>query len=240
MPVSLFIALQFLTVLPVRPQVTPTTDDTARSLLFYPFAGLVIGLILTLALWLLPISAPLISAALLLIIWIALTGGLHLDGLADSADAWLGGLNSKSKTLAIMKDPTCGSIAVITLIMVLLLKFCLLYTLVLQQNWLALIWAPVLARLAMPMLFLTTPYVREQGLGVALQQMLPATEIRWLLLLTTILAWFFIGLLPIIAGLAVFLFLRYLMERRLAGFTGDTAGALLELLEVSLLLFIIL
>lgn len=62
-------------------------------------------------------------AALLLVFWVLATGALHLDGLADSADAWVGGLGDRERTLAIMKDPCCGPAAVVALVVVLLVKF---------------------------------------------------------------------------------------------------------------------
>jgi adenosylcobinamide-GDP ribazoletransferase len=67
-----------------------------------------------------------LHAALLLTVWVLLSGGLHLDGLADSADAWLGGFGDRERTLTIMKDPRSGPIAVVVLVLVLLLKFCAL------------------------------------------------------------------------------------------------------------------
>ena len=235
----LLIALQFLTIFPIRLPRLPTAAEQGKSLLFYPLVGALIGALLSMALWLLPTTSPLVSAAILLILWIVFTGGLHLDGLADSADAWLGGIGDKARTLAIMKDPAAGPIAVVTLVSLLLLKFALLYTVVIQQLWPALIWACLLSRLAMPLLFLTTPYVREQGLGSIMQHYLPATAIRWLSALMSCIILFVLGVCPLLIGLSIFLSLRYLMEKRLGGFTGDTAGALLELLEVTILLTVV-
>ena len=68
-------------------------------------------------------ASPLLQAALLLALWVALTGALHLDGLADSADAWLGGFGDPARTLEIMKDPRSGPVAVVVLVLLLLLKF---------------------------------------------------------------------------------------------------------------------
>ena len=123
------IALQFLTRLPVRLPGTPDERTIGNSLLYYPLVGVVIGVLLV-ALFLALADAPAgLRAALVLAAWVIVTGALHLDGLADSADAWAGGLGDREKTLAIMKDPYCSPAAVVTLVVVLLLKFAALHSL---------------------------------------------------------------------------------------------------------------
>jgi len=237
---SLLIAIQFLTIVPVRLNSELTEQAIGRSLLFYPLVGLLIGIVLSLLAGSLSAQPAMVAASLLLLVWVVITGALHLDGLADSADAWLGGIGDKARTLSIMKDPAAGPIAVATLVLVLLLKFVMLTVLLTQQNWAALIWSVILARTALPLLFLTTDYVRPQGLGSILKQQQSATYTRRLLLAVSLIAFFSIGLYALLFALAVFLLLRYMMERRLNGFTGDTAGAMVELLETVLLIFFVL
>ncbi|MCB2426828.1 adenosylcobinamide-GDP ribazoletransferase [Methylophaga pinxianii] len=237
---SFLIALQFLTILPVQLKGTLTDKEIGHSLLFYPVVGLLIGLVLGLLAWSLNAQLPMVSAILVLTVWVTLSGALHLDGLADSADAWLGGIGDKAKTLLIMKDPAAGPIAVVTIVLVLLIKFVMLTVLLSQQNCWELIWSVILARTALPLLFLTTDYVRPRGLGSILKQQQSAIHTRRLMLIVGVLALFSIGLFPLLFGLLVFLLLRYLMERRLNGFTGDTAGAMVELLEAALLIFFVL
>ncbi|HCN99140.1 MULTISPECIES: adenosylcobinamide-GDP ribazoletransferase [unclassified Methylophaga] len=237
---ALLIALQFLTILPVRLQGEFTAQDIGRSLLFYPVVGLLIGIVLSLLGWNLTSQSPMVSAILVLAVWVTITGALHIDGLADSADAWLGGIGDKAKTLSIMKDPAAGPIAVVTIVLVLLIKFVMLTVLLAEQNWWALIWSVILARTALPLLFLTTDYVRPHGLGSILKQQQSGVHTRRLMLLIGVLALFSVGLFALLFGLLVFLLLRYLMERRLNGFTGDTAGAMVELLETALLIFFVL
>src|ERR1700712_2599859 len=126
-------------------------------LLFYPWVGVLFGSLL-MALNLLLEGAPqLLHAALLLTVWVLLSGGLHLGRLADSADAWLGGFGDRERTLTIMKDPRSGPIAVVTLVLVLLLKFAALLALIEQQHSVFLIIVPLIGRSAMLGLFLTTP-----------------------------------------------------------------------------------
>ena len=231
----LWIALQFLSSLPVSLPGMPAPREVGRSLLWYPLVGLLFGLLLWLAShWLQGTPAPL-HAALLLTLWVLLSGALHLDGLADSADAWLGGFGDRERTLLIMKDPRSGPIAVVTLVLVLMLKFCALWVLVEQGNGVQLLLAPLIGRAAMLGLFLSTPYVRQGGLGQALAEHLPRRAAGWVLL-GCMLFCLLLGGWTVVLALAVFAWLRQLMCRRLGGTTGDTAGAMLELLELAVVL----
>ena len=234
---SWWVALQFLTRLPVTLAGMPTPEQIGRSLLFYPLVGLLIGLLLLGAQQLLADSAVLLQAALLLTLWVGISGGLHLDGLADSADAWVGGFGDRERTLAIMKDPRSGPIAVVVLVLLLLLKFAALVALLESGSALLLLLVPWLARCLLPLLFLTTPYVRAGGLGQALAEHLPRQYLPWVLLANA-LAMLLLGwsaLLALLVAGAVFCYLRALMRKRLGGTTGDTAGALLEIAECAVL-----
>ncbi len=234
----ILIALQFLTTLPVRYRGAPTDEEIGRSLTFYPLIGLVLGLFLAAGAWLLQRQPPLLVAALLLLAWTALTGALHLDGLADCADAWVGGRGDRVRTLAIMKDPYSGPVGVAAVVIVLLLKFAALTVLCGNRAFLLLTVAPVLGRAAIQGLFLTTPYVRPQGLGAALVAQMRRGETFLVLCLTCALVWLAwerTGLAALlVAGGGLVLFRRAMM-RRIGGTTGDTAGALVELVEVSVL-----
>jgi adenosylcobinamide-GDP ribazoletransferase len=233
-----WIALQFLSSLPIRLPGMPAPQELGRSLLFYPAVGVLLGSVL-MALNLLLDGAPLfLHAALLLAAWVLLSGGLHLDGLADSADAWLGGFGDRERTLTIMKDPRSGPIAVVTLVIVLLLKFTALLALIEFHHSVGMLLAPVIGRTAMLGLFLNTPYVRAGGLGQALADHLPRRSGIQVLAITAVVCVLiggFAGLASVIVATAGFFWLRRLMIRRLGGTTGDTAGAMLELLEVLVL-----
>ena len=234
----LLIALQFLTRWPIRLAGMPTSEQIGRSLLWYPLVGLLIGLLLLGAQQLLGDTPALLQAALLLAIWVGISGGLHLDGLADSADAWAGGFGDRERTLRIMQDPRSGPIAVVVLVLLLLLKLVALAALLDAELSLALLLAPLLGRSALLALFLTTPYVRRGGLGQALADHLPRA-LGWRVLLASALAAVLLGggsgVLVVLVALALFWLLRRLMCQRLGGTTGDTAGALLELLECAVL-----
>ena len=230
---AFLIALQFLTRLPISLPGMPAPAAVGRSLLSYPLVGLLLGAVLLSAQWALQGVAPALQAALLLILWVGLTGGLHLDGLADSADAWAGGFGDRERTLTIMQDPRSGPIAVVVLVLLLLLKFAALVALLESGAGLLLLLVPWLARCLLPLLFMTTPYVRAGGLGQALAEHLPRRQLPWVLV-ANVLAMLLFGwsaLLALLVAGGVFIWLRSLMLKRLDGTTGDTAGALLEIAE---------
>ena len=237
------IALQFLTRIPVRISEQHNDQDIGNSLLYYPLVGLIIGLVLYVFGLILNETPPLVTAALLLTIWVSFTGGLHLDGLADSADAWIGGIGNKEKTLLIMKDPNCGPAGVVAIFLVLLIKFSALHTLSSTSNWSVLLFILLLSRTALPLLLLTTVYVRADGLGTTLSQYQPRRMSKLVIASTVVLVILFGGsdsILLLIATMITFLLLRFLMLRRIGGTTGDTAGALVEICETVLLLTVVL
>ncbi|HEB86499.1 MAG TPA: adenosylcobinamide-GDP ribazoletransferase [Gammaproteobacteria bacterium] len=240
---SFIIALQFLTRIPVPALRDISEAEMGRSLLYYPLVGIVIGLLLAGLNMLLAGAPDGLQAALVLAAWVLITGALHLDGLADSADAWLGGLGDRERSLAIMKDPRSGPAAVVLIVLLLLIKFAALQTLVTGVHWPVLILAPLLARTALPLLFQTTAYVRPGGLATAI-----AENVSWIggillplfvcLIILVSLGWRAAS--PIIAALATFVLLRAIMCKRLGGTTGDTAGAMVEVIETVVLVVAVL
>lgn len=237
---SLILAIQFLTRIPLPVRFEPCERHWGQSVLFYPFAGLLIGLILVGALGLLGAGQPELKAAILLILWVGITGGLHLDGLADCADAWAGGMGSHERSLAIMKDPAAGPIAVIWLMLVLMLKWAALVEIVKQLDAAAVLIVPMLGRLAIMALMLTTAYVRPGGLGEKMIVNLPVVPAQLSIVAWLICALWFIGLIPVLVALFVWLGIRYIALRRLGGVTGDVYGAAVELTEAAVLASVVL
>ncbi len=234
----LLVALQFLTRFPVPASPDMDSRDAGRSLLYYPLVGLLLGLLLAALGWLLGGTDVRLTAGLLLFVWVLITGGLHLDGLADSADGWVGGLGDRERTLAIMKDPHCGPAAVVALVLVLILKFAALQAIVATADWRALVLAPILGRTAPVALFLATPYVRSDGLGTALAEYRPSGASAGAVLIVVVAVTLIAhghGVWLLLAGAVLFALLRALMIRRLGGTTGDTAGATVELVETATL-----
>jgi len=208
---SLLAALGFLTRVPVPAWVFKDAQATKTSLAWYPAVGLLMGGVLWSLAWLGSTLPPMLLAALLLLVWTGLTGALHLDGLADSADAWVGGLGDRERTLAIMKDPRSGPMGV-----------------------------TAVARAAITTAFLCTPYVRSQGLGSALTDSPRAACLIGVFAALAVAAcsgWH--GIRGLLAVSVVFACWRFACMRRLGGMTGDTLGALTELAEVAVLVMLV-
>lgn len=238
---SFLAALCFLSIFPVPADWLKKQDDRTVqgcSILFYPLVGLLLGLALFVAVFFLSVFDNLLTAALLVTMWVIATGALHLDGLADTADAWLGGHGDRDKTLAILKDTHAGVAAMVAIVLILMLKILALND-IHGPLLLAILVTPVLARTAVIGLLLTTDYVRANGIGtkmiVAMPRKLAWAVIGLVCLLTVVvLQWKAIYILASIV-LAIFLY-RIMLVRRLGGTTGDTAGALIEIIEVLVLL----
>jgi len=240
---SFLLALQFLTILPVGPIRTADDVELSLSVLYYPLVGAVIGVfIVALAIVSQGLFSPLLTAVCIVALWLVLTGALHMDGLADSADAWMGGLGSTSRTLMLMKDPTCGPVAVAAVVLVLLLKVAAVAQLLAADTFFSMLWVPVMARMSLVLLLLTTPYVREGGMAKTLLQKLSAPAaitvcaLVSLLLLVSLSA---VAALMLVALALLLIYLRQLMMQRLGGCTGDTLGAAAELSEVAALLLLV-
>lgn len=247
-------ALAFLTRIPTPYLKRTDNDVAATSLLYYPLVGAILGTAMLAFTVMCVVWNPhvnlLLLAALLLFIWTLLTGALHLDGLADSADAWVGGLGNRERTLAIMKDPQSGPIGVTAVVLILLLKCAALYALlesvagnrIGQWNfWLlsaGVLLVPMLSRASVVGLLATTPYVRAQGLASSLTA--GATPMR-IALMGTVLALLAGVLLQTRAlfilalWLTILMAARQMMMKRLGGCTGDTIGACIEVQEALLL-----
>lgn len=136
-------AFQFLTRLPVKAEIDFSPDLLKRSASYYPLVGVVIGIIVwgfaALTSMVLP---PLPCAILTLVVWVWLTGGLHLDGWMDAADA-LFSYRSRERMLEIMKDSRVGAMGVIACVLLLMLKASLLYTVLVERNVSGLLLLPM-------------------------------------------------------------------------------------------------
>ena len=235
----LWLALQLLTVIPTPRVAEYDPRAFGWSMLCYPLVGALVGALLYGAGWLLAGSDMLLAAGLLLALWAGISGGIHLDGFADTVDAWVGSHGDGPRALEIMKDPVSGPMAVAALVVLLLLKFAALTVLLREGAWLSMAAVPIAARALPVALFLTTPYVRREGLGSDAAACLPRGG-GWLVLALTALVliqswgvpslWLLLGL-----ALLVLLWRQRLMSW-IGGTTGDTAGALVEIAEVLLLI----
>ncbi|WFB57406.1 adenosylcobinamide-GDP ribazoletransferase [Paenibacillus sp. BR1-192] len=258
-------AFQFLSRLPVRREIPFTPEVQQRSVVFYPFVGAVIGVIVAvLGLGLSFVLPSFPAAVILLAAWVALTGGLHLDGWMDSADALLSH-RSRERMLEIMKDSRVGAMGVMACMLLLLLKASLIMSVWdlsegvwKQEAWL-LVLAPVWSRWFMVHAMYRWPMARgSEGLAalfhglsvrrrslagiVAILLTLVVIGLLWCTTSTLDLAAIGIGGILVIplAAWAVGSLTAERMSRRLGGLTGDTYGALNEWIETIVLILVVL
>lgn len=226
---SLIVACRYLTVLPLPLEAVP--GDLGRAAGWFPVVGLLLGLALGAAALLLdPVLPPLAGAVLLVALWAGLTGGLHLDGLADTLDG-LGGGWSREEALAIMRDERIGAYGVTAIALVVALKIATLASLEPGLRWRALLLAPALGRLGPLVLARLCPPARAEGAGHAFALAVSGRSLVAAVLVAVAAAlgltgpWGALLVAAVAADAAAFaLYLR----RRLGGLTGDCLGALVE------------
>lgn len=232
----LLLAISFLTVFPVNLRQPPARGDIGRAAAWFPVIGVLIGGI-TLLVWSgLRMIIPVFSAAVVsTVVWIFLSGGLHLDGLADCCDGLLHPSNPERR-LEIMKDPRLGSFGGIGLILAILCKFVFLVDLEpARLTWIVL--AAVLGRWVL-LLVARQPMARPGGMGADFAMGLsPMVYFAALIPVTAvILATGWLSLIAaLLAHLVVWGAVR-LAVMRLGGVTGDVMGLSVELAELSVLL----
>ena len=234
--IHLRIALAFLTILPVN---HAESEEPGRAFTFFPLVGLVIGALLAIAAHALRQWFPVDVAAFgIVVLWVILTGGLHLDGFGDSCDGLLATVDPERR-LEIMKDPRAGSWAVVGLILLLLGKWLALR----EVSVLGLIVPAVMGRWVMVMAAYGFPYARPDGLGVYFRRGLGRRQV----IIATVSVILIVGLwsllvdrrgivLLLVGWLLVMGVGRWAARRLDGGLTGDVYGALCELTELVTLL----
>ncbi|GEK47394.1 adenosylcobinamide-GDP ribazoletransferase [Bisbaumannia pacifica] len=234
---GLVLALQFLTRIPL-PLACPWTPATRRwALRAYPLVGLLLGGLLALAALALSGWPTPLQALALLSLWVALSGGLHLDGVMDLADA-LGSNAPLERRWAILKDAQVGSFAILALVFLLAWKGVLLWALLeagVAPLWLLVV--PALARFGAVALLRLAPIARREGLAWAWRQESRHRDLALSLLPPVALFWWLPGGWWLLVALAAFLLaFAALMVRSFRGINGDMLGAAIEGGELWLLL----
>jgi len=235
---SLLLALQFLTIIPVK---IKDVDDNkmATALTYFPIIGLLLGLILIGAnnfLIFLGIKQFSINI-ILIILLIILTGGLHLDGLTDTCDAF-SSRKDKDEMLRIMRDSHIGVMGALSLIVVILLKIAFLSSISISLKTISLLLMCSLSRWSLVFAMFLFPYARNEGKakafiqGVNFKNFSVATIIA---LLTAFFIWKFNGLIIFIIITASGYLIGKFISKRVGGITGDTLGAINELTEIIIL-----
>ena len=231
------LAFAFLTIVPVRFRNGHVSEaDLAASRLAYPLVGLVIGLALAALSVELSRSAttPGLAAFVLIVAEVAIAGGLHLDGLADTADGlFLGG--SAERRLLVMRDPHIGSFGVAAMVLTLLGKFAALSALTGRSRALAVLAAALIGRTLILVSAGIAPYARREGTGrLVVEATTPRDSVAaaGLVLVAGLLLGGPAGLSAACVTLVLAWSLTRLARDRLGGVTGDILGALVELGEL--------
>ncbi|MFJ5537414.1 adenosylcobinamide-GDP ribazoletransferase [Vreelandella titanicae] len=236
---GVLLALQFLTRIPI-PISVPWTPDTRRwAVRAFPLVGLMIGGLLALvALGMQNVPAP-VSALAVLSVWVTLSGGLHLDGIMDIADA-LGSNQPIARRWEIMKDPQIGSFGMLALVFLLAWKGVLLWALLAYQAplwWLLML--PALGRWAGVALLVLTPCAQQKGLAWSWQQSLSGQDVALALVPIVLIALLAPAIVLMMLTVTVFvLLIRWLMLRLFNGINGDMVGATIEGGELWLLILL--
>jgi adenosylcobinamide-GDP ribazoletransferase len=220
-------AFSFLTILPLG---YAQQRKAGYTFSYYPVVGIVLGVVLFLTRQL-PLT-PDLSAFFTLLVWIVLSGALHLDGFADCCDA-LFATTTIEKRLEILKDPRAGSWAVVGVVMLLLGKFLFLR----EVNPIMLLFIPMMGRWAIVWIVSAFPYARPSGLGGFFRdgfgstQVITSAIIGGLILLIGIVLITpqLLVLMPIALGTT--LLVGLFAQSKLGGVTGDVYGATCECVE---------
>jgi adenosylcobinamide-GDP ribazoletransferase len=231
---SLLAAVRFLTVLPLPAEGPEDARDLGRSVRFFPLIGILAGLAMVgLDALLGAVLPPWPRSVLVVLAMVGISGGLHLDGLADTADGFLSS-RSRERVLEIMRDSRIGSMGVLAIVGALMLKAAALASVPPGRRWWALLLMPLAGRTALVLELNLVPYARATGLGLVFA----AYKTRWDAVLAIALlaglgsalaGWR--GLTAAAATVVLTAVVSLWCRRKIGGFTGDTLGAACELGE---------
>lgn len=228
---KIMLAIQFLTIIPA-PAAMVEKEEYHSVMGWFPMAGLLVGVFGAMVYWLgQQVLPPEIALIMVLLTQFILTGGLHLDGLADTFDGCMSGRDLQRK-LEIMKDSRLGTHGAVILLFVMILKFTSLLLMPNTTRTLVIILAPVIGRFSLVLGAWRSTYAREKGLGnlfigvIDTKDMVTALMI--LLLCLRIYPTSYISLVVVIPGIYLS---KKIIASILGGMTGDTLGAINEISE---------
>ncbi len=232
-----WLALSFLTTIPA-PAIPFVEGGLGRSAKWFPLVGLIIGSILTGSHWLLGLVLPgSVTAVLIVALWAWLTGGLHLDGLADCGDGLLAAAN-RERRLEILQDSRIGAFGAILLVLFLMAKVTAVATL--SAPAVGLILAPTLARWFL-LIAARQPSARPGGMGDSFAASLTPKTFAFAVILPVLLV--VVGgwrggqtVLAVLLALIVTFAILGMARSRLGGVTGDVFGLVVEMTELAVLL----
>ena len=236
---GLLTAIGFLTAAPIGVRGELREGDFGRASVWFPAVGLLVGLLLAGVDWCgRAVWDPMVAAALVVGAAVVVTGGLHTDGLMDTADA-LFSRAGRERMLEIMKDPRSGALGVAAGACILLTKFAACAHLAGGEHWRVIAAAPALGRLAMVIAVGAFPYARESGTGARIAAEVGRRHAIGALVLGAAIAVVLLnvsGLLVFAMSLALAVVGGWYARRLLGGLTGDVYGAVNEVVEVAALL----
>ena len=236
---GLLLAFRYLTIVPVPGR--RHDGDLGRAAPWFPVVGLGIGGALVVTEWVTTrLFPPLLAALLVVTAWKLVTGGLHLDGLADCLDGLVG--RDVDHRLAIMRDSRIGAFGAIGLILFLFLEIVAVSELLPALRWRVLLATPAIARALPALLASWFRPARRDGHGVAFHDGLALTAAPLGLALALVLAFVVleeVGIVAVAVAAIVAFAIASFLARRLGGITGDVLGAAVELGELAVLLTVI-
>lgn len=243
MMLSFLLAIQFLTIIPI-PIKHIYEKKMVGAMIYFPIIGLLLGLALGGINYLLCLlNFPQFSIDIILVVLLILfTGGIHLDGLADTSDAILS-RKDKEEMLRIMRDPHLGVMGVLGIISILLLKISFLDAISPSLKSAALVLMCVLSRWALVLAMFIFPYARAEGKAKLFIQGINSKILTLATLMVLVLVVLFSHLsgILILAAVAISTYIiGKLISSKIGGLTGDSLGAINEIVEVSTLFFIFL
>ncbi len=238
------IMLQFFTTIPVPCKLEFTQEEFGKGIIYIPFIGTIIGAFL-LALYYLSslLSSDTVSAVFTVIGGVIITGGLHLDGLADTFDG-IFSYRPKEKMLEIMKDPRLGTFGGMALFFLLLLKILFILSISKIVVGKAIFVMPLFGRLGMIWCAGTSEYAREKsGMGSGTIDFTGFREILLCTGITVLIAFFAIGpsmIFPLATTIIFTLVFTKFIYSKIGGTTGDILGACTEISEIVLLFTVLI
>jgi len=240
---GLLAAIAFLTRIPTGSRIAFDAEDVGGSARWFPIVGALIGGFSVVGLLIFRrIFPPLITGALVVAIDTLITGALHLDGLADTADGFGAG-QTPEDVLRIMRDHAVGSYGAVALVLAIALKVTAIAALVDHTDaWRYLILAPALGRWATVLLTATLPYARRleetpsKGAVAGLMQKreLAISTVFAVLIAAATVGWR--GVIFCLLVIAITALWGWFCSRRIHGVTGDTLGATVAISEIAVLL----
>ncbi|MFH1823738.1 MAG: adenosylcobinamide-GDP ribazoletransferase [Candidatus Firestonebacteria bacterium] len=237
---NFLIALQFLTRIPVKIQREIKESDLVNSVVFFPLAGLILGLILVGTNFILSLFLPSFASLLLTFaVYLLLTGCMHLDGFADTIDGLYGG-KTKEEIFKIMDDSHLGAMGAVWLFIILILKVFLLVNFNISNLNIAFILMPVLSRTGIILQMFFAPPAKNNGLGsifckkVPFKQLIMAIGFSFLISLLVGLNGIFAFLITTVISILIALY----FVKKIGGITGDIFGFTVEIIEICVLIIL--